>query len=330
MTPAVRAFFDVLIAGFSTHLALVQADFEARIAGLEDRLQKLTPQNSSLPPSSVHPHGKPIPNKPKSQRKRGGQPGHKRHQRSLVPSEQFNVHMDETPTKEANRKAWLWTAVAKNFVVFAVFGTRAATAITALLGMDFKGIIHCDRAKMYYIASNLQWCWAHLIRDIQGMIDSKVPERVELGNSLMDQLRAMFLQWHRYKADEIDWKEFQVNAIPIATRVNQLLYMGSGCHDSKVRNQCKSLYAHSNKLWMFISNQGIEPTNNAAERQLRHAVIYRKLSFGTQSQSGSRFIERIFSVAATCRIQKRNAFEFIVESVQAKLCNREAPKLLTP
>lgn len=465
MTPAVRAFFDVLIAGFLTHLALVQADFEARIAGLEDRLQKLTPQNSSLPPSSVHPHGKPIPNKPKSQRKRGGQPGHKRHQRSLVPSEQcneivtlvpqtcrrcchpligldplplrhqvfeippivasiteyqrhrltctmcgtrtcgalpvgvptgqsgprliaftallmghfrqskrlaseflqdllnlpccpsltvkmqtiasraladpheelrqalagqFNVHMDETPTKEANRKAWLWTAVAKNFVVFAVFGTRAATAITALLGMDFKGIINCDRAKMYYIASNLQWCWAHLIRDIQGMIDSKVPERVELGNSLMDQLRAMFLQWHRYKADEIDWKEFQVNAIPIATRVNQLLYMGSGCHDSKVRNQCKSLYAHSNKLWMFISNQGIEPTNNAAERQLRHAVIYRKLSFGTQSQSGSRFIERIFSVAATCRIQKRNAFEFIVESVQAKLCNREAPKLLTP
>jgi transposase len=239
-----------------------------------------------------------------------------------------NVHMDETPTKEANGKAWLWTAVTSNFAVFSVFSSRAATAITALLGEDFKGIINCDRAKMYYVAKHLQWCWAHLIRDIQAMIDSGVPDRVGFGNLMMTQVKEIFRTWHRYKTHEITWDEFQKLAIPQAVKINELLYAGTGSHDSKLRNQCKSLHTHNQRLWMFIANRGVEPTNNQAERALRGAVIYRKLSFGTQSEQGSRFVERIFSVAETCRMQKRNVFQFLVEAIQAELACRQATKLL--
>lgn len=247
--------------------------------------------------------------------------------RQALASER-NVFMDETPTKQANAKAWLWTAVANQFVVFSVFASRAATAIESLLGSNFEGIINCDRAKMYYVAKHLQWCWAHLIRDIQAMIDSKVPDRVGFGTQVMKEVKEVFRLWHRFKQGEIEWEEFQNSAIPIAKKINELLYAGMGSHDSKLRNQCKSLYVHRNRLWLFISNRGLEPTNNRAERALRKAVIYRKLSFGTQSEGGSRFIERIFSVAATCRIQNRSVYQYLVQAIEAKLTNQPAPKIL--
>jgi hypothetical protein len=243
-------------------------------------------------------------------------------------AEESNLNMDETPSKEANSKVWLWAAVAKSFVVFAIFSSRAATAITELLGENFGGIVNCDRAKMYFQLKYLQWCWAHLIRDFQAMIDSKVADRVELGEKLMKEIKVIFEKWHRFKAGEISWDDFRYRAAFDALKVNALLFAGTGSHDSKLRNQCKSLYAHSEHLWRFITTEGIEPTNNAGERALRPAVIYRKLSFGTQSEAGSRFVERIFSVAGTCRMQNRNAFEFIVRAIQAKLSNLPAPKLL--
>ena len=160
------------------------------------------------------------------------------------------------------------------------------------------------------------------------MIDSNVPDRVGFGNLMMTEVKEMFRNWHLYKQGQITWADFQKAAIPIAVKVNDLLYNGIGSHDTKLRNQCKSLHAHNKRLWMFIANEGIEPTNNRAERAIRKAVIYRKLSFGTQSENGSRFVERIFSIAATCRMQKRSVYDYLVEAISAKLLNREAPKIL--
>ena len=82
------------------------------------------------------------------------------------------MNIDESPTKEANGKAWLWTFVARTFTVFAVRATREATALTDFLGEAFSGVVTCDRAKMYWQLGCLQWCWAHLKRDFQAMIDS--------------------------------------------------------------------------------------------------------------------------------------------------------------
>lgn len=426
---------------------------------------KATPQNSSLPPSSVHPHSKPPTNKPKSSRKQGGQAGHKRHTRPLIPTElcdkvekltptncrcceqpltgtdpepwrhqvselplvqpivteyqlsrlhcprccittraklptgvpkgaygprlialsgllmahfrqskrktaeflsdllnipcspsmtvkmqnvvsqalatphedlrnalssQFNVHMDETPTKQKNTKAWMWVATTRQIAVFAIFASRAATAITHLLGEGFQGIVNCDRAKMYFTVKHLQWCWSHLIRDIQAMIDSGVADRVCIGKKLLEQTKAMFHNWHRYKSEEVTWTEFQHQTLPVAMKFKALLYEGGGSHDRKLRNQCLSLHTHHENLWRFLCNEGVEPTNNAAERALRGPVIYRKLSFGTQSESGSRFVERTFSIIETCRLQKRSSYEYLVQAITAKIAGTTPPNLLDP
>jgi transposase len=462
LTPKTRAFVHQLFDRIDELTERVEK-LEAMVAKLEATVARLTPQNSSIPPSTVHPHAKPISTKPKSSKKRGGQPGHKRHVRPLVPTEQckqvipliptncrkcaeplegidpaplrhqiceippivpefteyqrhrlycsgcgvttcaelpagvpqgqtgprlmaftamlmghfrqskrmaseflqdllnvpccpsltvkiqkhvcgalakphdelkkaladeLNLHMDETPTKQGDTKAWLWTAVAKTFVVFAVFPSRAATAIVDLLGENFRGIVNCDRAKMYFQLPYLQWCWAHLMRDIQAMIDSKVPDRVDLGQRLSKQMKIIFERWHRFKDGQTTWDDFRFRSALDATQFNELLHAGTGSHDKKLRNQCKSLYAQSEHLWRFLTTKGIEPTNNTAERALRPAVIYRKLSFGTQSDRGSRFVERIFTVLGTCRMQKRNGFEFLVQAIQADLTKQPAPSLL--
>ncbi len=236
--------------------------------------------------------------------------------------------MDESPTKQSNKKAWLWTAVAPLFAVFAIFSSRKGDAIPKLLGKCFSGVINCDRAKMYWQAKRLQWCWAHLNRDFQALIDYPDNQVKRLGHDLMRQTKQMFLLWHRYRSDEIRWSTFQTNMRPIRQEVDALLLRGMFSGNSRLTGMCRELYDHRQWLWTFTKFQGIEPTNNTAERALRPAVIYRKLSFGTQSESGSRFIERMLTVSETCRLQNRSVFSYLVEALEAHLKREKAPSLL--
>ena len=96
----------------------------------------------------------------------------------------------------------------------------------------------------------------------------------------------------------------------------------------RVRGTCRELYEHRRGLWAFLYHEGVEPTNNAGERSLRHAVIWRKLSFGTQSACGSRFVETLLTVIETCRQQGRNAFAFITAAIESHLAHQPAPSLL--
>ena len=115
---------------------------------------------------------------------------------------------------------------------------------------------------------------------------------------------------------------------PIRQKVEALLLRGY--FNGLTRGFCKELWEHREHLWTFVEVEGVEPTNNAAERALRHAVIWRKLSFGTQSAAGSRFVERLLTVIETCRRAGRNAFAWLTEAVQAKLGGQAAPSLLVP
>ena len=101
-----------------------------------------------------------------------------------------------------------------------------------------------------------------------------------------------------------------------------------GYFQARLQGFCKELWEHRERLWVFVDVEGIEPTNNAAEQALRHAVIWRKLSFGTQSASGSRFVERMLTVIETCRRQNRNAYAWLTDAVQAHLAGQAAPPLL--
>ena len=445
----------------------------ARVEKLEAELAvfksgKVTPANSSKPPSSTHPHDKPppkAPDKDKPKRKRGGQPGHAKHERPLlatnecadvipiVPSEcrkcgntlvgvdrepirhqvwelpeikpivteyqrhrlvcscgcstcgelppgvprgqagprliafaailmacfrqskrraawfmstilnqpaspawmvslqnraaeavkpaydelaeqlpqQPTLNIDESPTKQATSKAWVWTFVAAHFTFFACRTSRAADILKELLGQTYDGIIGCDRARMYWCLGpsgkgRLQWCWAHLKRDFQALIDGPCRTGNRLGRDLMRPTKEMFALWQKVRDGTLSHRAFRRRMKSIRKKIDSLLLRGN--FNALTHGFCKELVDHKTHLWTFVDIDGIQPTNNAAEQALRHAVIWRKLSFGTQSAGGSRFVERLLTVVETCRRQNRNAFAWLSETIESTIAHHPTPSLL--
>jgi transposase len=243
---------------------------------------------------------------------------------AALPSEK-TLYLDESPSKEGPSKSWVWTFVAQTFTVFACRLSRAAEVPRQLLGA-FAGVIHCDRARMYWAFDKLQYCWAHLKRDFQGLIDSPCGVSRRLGHDLMRPTNEMFALWQKVHDGTVSHTAFRMQMQAIRERVEHVLLRGY--FNWRVRGFCTDLWEHRARLWVFVDVEGVEPTNNAAERSLRHAVIWRKLSFGTQSASGSQFVERMLSVIETCRQQKRDVFAWMVEAVQAHFADQPTPSLL--
>jgi transposase len=236
------------------------------------------------------------------------------------------VNVDESPTKEGPAKAWVWTFVAAAFTVFACRVSRAADVPKQLLGRAFAGVVHCDRARMYWAFDRLQYCWAHLKRDFTGLTESSCGVTRRLGQDLLRPTKEMFALWQRVRDGTLTRAEFRDQMRPIRQRVEGVLLRGY-C-DRRVRGFCADLYEHRERLWVFVDVAGAEPTNNAAERSLRHAVIWRKLSFGTKSATGSRFVERLLTVIETCRQQERDVFAWLIEAVQSHFAGQRTPSLL--
>jgi transposase len=240
---------------------------------------------------------------------------------------QARLGIDESPTKEAATKAWLWTFVAGLFTVFAVRGTRAATVLTELLTDRFAGRVTCDRAKMYWGLGRLQWCWSHLARDFQALADSADGVVRRLGHDLLRPTRELFRQWSRCRDGAISRAELSRCLAPVRRAVEGLLLRGLFSGHPRLVGMCRELYEHRQWLWTFLEHE-VEPTNNVSERALRHAVIWRKLSFGTQSAGGSRFVETMLTVIETCRQQSRNVFVYVTAAVEAYFADQLTPSLL--
>jgi transposase len=235
---------------------------------------------------------------------------------------------DETPTKQGPAKAWLWTFVATTFTVFVIRPSRANTAVTDLLGADFPGVVVCDRAKMYWCAGRRQWCWAHLKRDFRAWADRPDGVAKRLGQDLLRQTTALFGLWQRVRDGTLGRAAFQQAMGPIRRVVEGLLLRGAYTGVRGVAGSCRELWDHRVHLWRFVDQDGVDPTNNASERALRPAVIWRKLSFGTQSAAGSRFVETLLSVVETCRQQKRSAIAFVREAVDKYFHQQPPPSPL--
>lgn len=244
-----------------------------------------------------------------------------------LPSEAV-LGIDESPTKEARKKSWLWTFVAGAYTVFAFRNTRGRVVLEELLTDTYKGVVNCDRAKMYWSVGRPQWCWAHLKRDFQALIDHRDHQVKRLGRDLMDPTRLMFRYLTRYRDGTISRAEMLVLMTPIREKINALLLRGEFSRNRKLVGMCTQLYAHRDWLWTFLDVEGVEPTNNASERALRPAVIWRKLSFGTQSAKGSRFVETILTVVETCHRQSRNSFQYLTTAMQAHFAGESTPSLL--
>ncbi len=225
------------------------------------------------------------------------------------------LKIDETPFRRGPLKTWLWTFVAGAFTVLAVRPSRKAVELAGMIGEEFSGAIHCDRAKMYFGYETLQWCWAHLKRDFQGLIDSPDRQLKRLGHDLMRPTKKLFAQYAKCRDGTITHGTLRRNLSPVRQEVEALLLRGFG---TAARGMCKELYQHRDHLWTFLQHPDVEPTNNGAERSLRHGVIWRRLSFGTQSERGDRFVEVMLTIIETCRQQDRNVLHFVTHAIQTR------------
>ncbi len=239
------------------------------------------------------------------------------------------VHADETGWREAKKKAWLWVVATTQVAIFRIQRSRGAAVVKALLTPDFAGILETDRWCAYGFVPLLQRqiCWAHLMRHFVGFEDHG-PQAKRLGRSLQRQARWMFHLWHRVRDGTLRRATFRRYIRPIRTKILARLEAGTRLPSKKVAGQCREILAMSDALFTFARIIGVEPTNNHAERCLRPAVIWRKCCFGTDSESGSRFVERVMTAVASLRLQRRNVLDFLIAANEAQLCGTPAPSLL--
>jgi transposase len=237
------------------------------------------------------------------------------------------AHIDETSWWQGRDKMWLWTAVTRLVTVFTIAPSRGADVARDILGTDPPKVVISDRFKSYGWIKRRQFCWAHLDRDFQAMVD-RGGESAEVGRLLLGHSERLFDWWHRVRDGTMARATLRSKVAMIRFSFREDLRRGvaSGC--SKTAGTCRELLAGEGHLWTFVRVEGVEPTNNDAERALRHGVIYRKLSGGTDSEAGSRFVERMLSVVATCRQQEINVLDYLTRCYQAHLDGRPAPSLV--
>jgi transposase len=235
--------------------------------------------------------------------------------------------VDETGWRQGGGRAWLWTAVAPGATAFRIDRSRGADALYALVGEPIGPVIVSDRFPTYARAPNRQVCWAHLRRDMTAMIDRAAGGEA-VGAKLLHFSGMVFAWWERLGAGSIGRPTLRSYVGWLRPVVRSLLEAGTACACPWTAKVCRKLLAIEPALWTFAAAEGVPPHNNAAERALRHGVIWRKVSGGTDSESGSRFVEGVLTIVATCRQRGRDVLGFLTECFRARFECRPAPSLL--
>jgi transposase len=238
-------------------------------------------------------------------------------------------NVDETGWKQAGRKCWLWVATTATVAAFIIHARRGLIALTVLLGERIEGIIISDRWSTYQQVPvwRRQVCWAHLKRDFQKCVDRGRPGRA-IGEGGLAIVAKLFKAWHTFRGGGCTREELQKSLWPVARRLDRLLEQGCACADTHVAQFCANLSDLGEALWLFMIEEGVEPTNNHAERMLRRGVLWRKNAFGCHSERGCRFVERIMTVVQTLRLQKRKVLAFLYASLRAHRCATSGPQLV--
>ena len=242
--------------------------------------------------------------------------------------QQAVVNADETSWRQGNQRRWLWIGTTPLVTVF-LLATRGAEGAQQLLGRAFQGIVGSDRWSGYNWLSALQrqLCWAHLKRDFQAFVE-RGADSAHLGEALLNQVAAMFALWHRLREGTLSRTQFQGQMAPVREEVGVLLRQGRALSHDKTRRTCKNILKLESALWTFVFVEGVEPTNNWAERLLRRAVLWRRRSFGTQSEAGSLFVECVLTTVTTLRQQKRDVLDYLTEACAAAMRGDTPPSLL--
>jgi len=249
------------------------------------------------------------------------------------------VNVDETGHKENGDRFWTWVFRAELYVLFKIDKSRGSKVLINVLGKEFDGVMGCDYFSAYrkYMKDfnvSIQFCIAHLIRDIRFLTTLKDAETKAYGKRLLDEVKNMFKVIH--DRDSMTSQTFtnalehsRQKIITIALdEVPSRLNKDGKEEKREAQNLANRFRNHGKAYFKFITTPGIDPTNNVAEQAIRFVVIDRHVTQGTRSIKGRKSNERLWTVIATCAIQGRSAYNFILESVKAYFHNRPSPSLL--
>jgi transposase len=241
-----------------------------------------------------------------------------------------SLNVDETGHKENREKFWTWCFRAQLYTLFRIDKSRGSKVLVEVLGTEFNGVLGCDyfsayRKYMRKFGVLVQFCMAHLIRDVKFLLTLPGREVQAYGQRLRDALRELFGVIHR--REKMTAAGFQ-RALE-AAREQVMKAATTRVPDAKhARNLAKRFRENGEAYFRFITTPGIDPTNNLAEQAIRFVVIDRHITQGTRSEKGRRWCERIWTVVATCAQQGRAVFQFLLDSVQSHLCGTPPPSLL--
>jgi transposase len=247
------------------------------------------------------------------------------------------LNVDETGHRTNGEKRWLWTFVARTFVVYRIAASRGSDVLTTVLGETFAGILGSDRLPTYltYVVGHRQLCWAHATRNLLSALDlATTPSATRFCREALALDRRLFRLWHRFRGDPgvrgapLTRAALITKVLPIEKRLFALAERHLNAANADVRNLARAFFVHNEHFFTFVHEDGVAPTNNAAERALRTAVQWRKIMFGTRSARGERAVERLLTVVRTCQLQQLNALGYLTAAIAAHRRRRPVTSLL--
>jgi len=257
---------------------------------------------------------------------------------------QDQLGSDETSLKDNGKTHWIWCITAATFSVFHIAATRSRAVLEKLIGPEFTGYLNFDyfsanRSFAWTFWIKAQYCWAPLIRDIRFLQTHPDPPTQAWAEQLLERARRLFAAWHR--RDEMATAGFHRSMITHRDRFLQVVRHPPAPKEAQtlaarfvlvayttVESSAPAPYDLAQDYFRFMFADGVEPTNNHSEQQIRHCVIDRRITQGTRGAAGQRYHERMWTAIATCRKQQRNFFSFLHDSIKAKIANHPAPSLL--
>ena len=238
-------------------------------------------------------------------------------------------HTDGTTWSQAGVTMALWTIAAAGVTVFKILADSAKQTLRPLYGA-LTGILVSDRAKAlnFWVMARRQICWAHLLRKFI-LFSERAGPSGKFGRQLLDYTGLLFEYWHDYKRGKLDRATFVAWMQPVQQQIEAVLAQAVAANIAAVSGSCADILEHKAALWTFVTEAGVEPTNNHAEREVRAFVLWRKRSFGTQSARGNTFAENLMTVAHTARKQQRNVLTFLTDCCEAASDEALPPSLFS-
>lgn len=240
------------------------------------------------------------------------------------------VHLDETTWRLAGAQQWLWVAASALAACYRIDPHRSQQAAKALIGEDFGGFAITDRYVGYHFLDVLQQqlCWSHVIRQLVEVSERGGVTGVR-GQKLVELARKVIAAHRTYLEEDHESEWLAEQLAPLREQIRTLLEQCASGRHERTASFASGLLDEYDALWTFadVPQAGIEPTNNTAERAMRHPVLMRRLQGGTQSDRGSRWIERIQSVRETCRLQDRGVLDWLIAAVTAAHHGQPVPSL---